>query len=60
MCHISLASPISTSKSCNSELVSEERVMRSYCHGWEDASDESLVKQEENVSHEGNKILGAF
>lgn len=60
MCHIFLASPISISKSCNSELVSEERVTRSYLHGWEDTSDESLVKQEENVSHEGNKILGAF
>lgn len=60
--HVShlLASPISTSKSCNSELVSEKRVMRSYFHGWEDISYESLVKQEENVSHEGNKILGAF
>lgn len=28
--------------------------------GGKEISGESLVKQEENTSHEGNRILGAF
>lgn len=58
-------SPVS--RSCDSDLVSEESAISSYLHGWVEISRDPLVKHEKTkkkrkkkLSHEGNRIEGAF